>query len=184
MKKLPLTLAERVLHKRAILERDRLARAAIKADPIRYAKYLARGKAYRDANKDRYAEHARRRSDRRKNDSVFREQCKAKERKYDIAHGRERSVTQMQLMRRLRARALSHLGGVCAVCRFSDHRALQFDHVRGGGTAERVKLKRSQYAIYKQVLADVTGKFQLLCANCNWIKRHDNDEFSRVYAKP
>lgn len=26
------------------------------------------------------------------------------------------------------------------------------------------------------------SKFQLLCANCNWIKRHTNNEFSNQYS--
>jgi Zn-finger protein len=31
----------------------------------------------------------------------------------------------------------------------------------------------SRIRYMKNVIADTTGKYQLLCANCNWIKRHE-----------
>ena len=34
----------------------------------------------------------------------------------------------------------------------------------------------AQFKIYKLVLSDTTGRFQLLCANCNWIKRLEQKE--------
>lgn len=56
----------------------------------------------------------------------------------------------------------------------SDKRCLQIDHVFGGGVQERKKL--GSKARYLKVLNDQSGVYQLLCANCNWIKRHVNDE--------
>lgn len=76
-------------------------------------------------------------------------------------------------MRRLRQSALDLLGGKCARCGFDDPRALQIDHVGGGGMAELRSLTRYQYL--RKVLADPTG-YQCLCANCNWIKRHEEGE--------
>lgn len=61
------------------------------------------------------------------------------------------------------------LGHACARCGFSDLRALQIDHVNGDGAKER---GRNQ-AFYKRILADDGGRYQILCANCNWIKRHE-----------
>jgi len=80
----------------------------------------------------------------------------------------------------LRAHKLRHdtiiaLGGVCIKCGFSDERALQIDHVNGGGNAERKVLVNRQ-AFYHKILDDSTG-YQLLCANCNWIKRCENNEY-------
>ena len=76
------------------------------------------------------------------------------------------------------------LGGKCALCGFTDIRALQIDHVNGGGTREHHRRKPdgnnwrriclSKY--YRLVVEDQTGKYQLLCANCNWIKRTTNGE--------
>jgi hypothetical protein len=69
------------------------------------------------------------------------------------------------------------LGGVCIKCGFNDWRALQVDHVNGGGVAERKALGNWQY--YGRLLSFIKespNKYQLLCANCNWIKRWENQE--------
>lgn len=77
----------------------------------------------------------------------------------------------------LRRAALDVLGGVCVGCGFDDHRALQIDHINGGGGRERAIIK-SRDAFNKKVIADQAG-YQLLCANCNWIKRYVCGEHSR-----
>jgi len=51
-----------------------------------------------------------------------------------------------------------------------DPRCLQIDHVNGGGNIERKKGVRT-IGTYRHVLMDKKGLYQLLCANCNWIKR-------------
>ena len=70
---------------------------------------------------------------------------------------------------RLRSEALHTLGDVCCKCGFSDPRALQIDHIYGSGSQERKVLKTED--LYKKVIRDPTP-YQLLCANCNWIKRY------------
>ena len=78
----------------------------------------------------------------------------------------------------LRIAAILEMGGACSSCGFSDIRALQIDHKNGGGSQERKKT--SQYALYKKVYnLAIKGEckdYQVLCANCNWIKRHENHE--------
>lgn len=74
----------------------------------------------------------------------------------------------------LRRAAIAALGGACTRCGFDDERALQIDHVEGGGTKERARIK-SRDTFNKKVIADQTG-YQCLCANCNWIKRIENEE--------
>ena len=76
-----------------------------------------------------------------------------------------------------RAKVLAHLGGKCVRCGFSDPRALQIDHVYGGGTKDLRKYRGVQY--HNRVLKDAGGQYQLLCANCNWIKRVEQKEFSK-----
>ena len=56
---------------------------------------------------------------------------------------------------------------------FADWRALQVDHKNGGGTRERNRIQ--SMGIYRKVLKDSSG-YQLLCANCNWIKRYEREE--------
>lgn len=61
----------------------------------------------------------------------------------------------------------------------TDQRCLQIDHVNGDGHKERKKFKNcGRYGFYLKVLKDRKGNYQLLCANCNWIKRYINKEFS------
>lgn len=55
-----------------------------------------------------------------------------------------------------------------------DTRCIQIDHVHGGGKQELKSLHQHQY--HKKVLADAEGNYQLLCANCNWIKRSEKRE--------
>jgi hypothetical protein len=77
----------------------------------------------------------------------------------------------------LRAQVLIHLGNCCKHCGFTDKRALQIDHVHGGGVKESKSM--GVMRLLKKVLDDTNGNYQLLCANCNWIKKSENDEYSR-----
>jgi RNase P subunit RPR2 len=73
------------------------------------------------------------------------------------------------------------LGHACVRCGFADKRALQIDHVFGGGNQEHKEIS-SNIAFLKKVISDTTGSYQILCANCNWIKRMEKLEHNR--AKP
>jgi hypothetical protein len=67
------------------------------------------------------------------------------------------------------------LGGVCQKCGFEDHRALQIDHVNNDGYIDRVYTnKLNAITRYRYIMADTSGKYQLLCANCNFIKKYEN----------
>lgn len=75
------------------------------------------------------------------------------------------------------------LGDVCCQCGFSDRRALHIDHINGGGGQERKKYQNS-INFFNKVLKDIAdGKeeYQILCANCNWIKRYDRNELKSPY---
>lgn len=88
---------------------------------------------------------------------------------------------QQGKIRRARQRTalLEAAGGArCVRCGFADARALQIDHISGGGCKERVarpQLVKSKY-LREDVLAN-PGKYQVLCANCNWIKKDENKEY-------
>lgn len=79
----------------------------------------------------------------------------------------------MKYNRRMRKAVITFLGGKCIKCGFSDERALQVDHIDGGGAQERKKGNSSTF--YLKILKGTKG-YQLLCANCNWIKRVENHE--------
>lgn len=67
---------------------------------------------------------------------------------------------------------LALYGSCCARCGFDDPRALQIDHI--DGSREGVGHKhRSGAGLYYALLAGRLPReaHQVLCANCNWIKR-------------
>src|SRR6202021_2107201 len=75
----------------------------------------------------------------------------------------------------LKEKVYDKLGHTCTRCGFDDKRALQIDHVYGGGNKEHKEIK-SQHTFLKKVLEDTEGTYQILCANCNWIKRAEQRE--------
>jgi len=75
---------------------------------------------------------------------------------------------------------IDKLGGVCVICGFSDIRALQIDHINGGGHKKKIE-KDHQISLYHEVLKDDGSTYQLLCANCNWIKRAENNEIGNKW---
>jgi len=57
----------------------------------------------------------------------------------------------------------------------SDIRCLQIDHIQMCGQKDRIPIP----SLYIHILNNkITAKqeYQLLCANCNWIKRHEKNE--------
>lgn len=88
----------------------------------------------------------------------------------DTPHALQKLASQQRIRRRM----LDGLGGKCTRCGFSDWRALQVDHVSGNGRADRLRAN-NRNAWLKYVLAHL-DKYQLLCANCNWMKRYENSE--------
>ena len=88
---------------------------------------------------------------------------------------------QRNKIRKQRLKIIEYLGAKCKWCGFTDWRALQVDHVNGRGTKENKKI--GNYKVLGQVMTDTSGKYQLLCANCNWIKKYENDEVHRELKK-
>jgi|SRR5580658_3673235 hypothetical protein len=96
------------------------------------------------------------------------------------------------MRKRLRTQVFDTLGNRCAspTCQWinadgsrgcTDPRCLQIDHKKGGGY-QAMKKAGNNYNHLKEIAADpeIHEHYQLLCANCNWIKRHENKEFNRV----
>jgi hypothetical protein len=90
--------------------------------------------------------------------------------------------------RRVRMKVIEVLGGCCANPYglhdkpFSDWRCLQIDHVKGNGHSYRnmrLHLDTSSINLYHKIIREVKSgskDYQLLCANCNWIKKYENHE--------
>lgn len=81
---------------------------------------------------------------------------------------------------KVRLKALNILGGKCCKCSFDDERALQIDHVNSDGAKE----PHSGCSFFYHVINTFgSGRFQVLCANCNWIKRREKEEVKKYYSE-
>jgi len=58
------------------------------------------------------------------------------------------------------------LGKECAKCGFDDLRALQLDHII---PVKETRMRKTTLRIHKEIIAG-SQDYQILCANCNWIK--------------
>lgn len=83
---------------------------------------------------------------------------------------------------RHRDEAIAALGAACSECSFADKRALQIDHVNGDGAQERKRM--SAVEIYRRAANNIGGRYQLLCASCNWKKRNERREFGSSQTGP
>lgn len=73
------------------------------------------------------------------------------------------------------------LGDKCS-CGFDDKRALQFDHINENGLKDlkRFGNKNAMLYYYSKHPEEAREKLQILCANCNWIKRAEKNEIRGV----
>lgn len=68
----------------------------------------------------------------------------------------------------------------CARCRFTDIRALTLDHIDGGGTRQRRETNVFGDVLYKSLIrAGFPAGYQVLCMNCQFVKRHENREWRK-----
>ncbi len=126
----------------------------------------------------------------RYNDSPKRKACDARflEKIINTPELREKRIERLKNWRqshqgthaKIRKEVLDFLGNKCVRCGIDDFRVLQIDHINGNGYQERKQFGRSSGAstvrYYRHIL-DVNGEgYQLLCANCNWIKRYEQSE--------
>jgi hypothetical protein len=87
-----------------------------------------------------------------------------------LAKGRE---WRKEKLAEFKKKAFDKLGAFCLNCGFNDPRALHIDHVKEDGNQERRLFKSSEgYIKYKRILEDRSGRYQVLCANCNMIKSY------------
>ncbi len=99
-----------------------------------------------------------------------------------LARGNNREKAQRRWRenrRRLRREATEALGGRCVHCGLDDFRCLQIDHVNDDGYDDRKRDGSTWYQkMVRRIIAGDTAPYQLLCANCNWIKRFDRGDWS------
>lgn len=96
---------------------------------------------------------------------------------YRLSHPEQFREYRKKSGEKLRNQVLEILGNKCVKCGFLDRRALQIDHIHGGGHKERKLVSyRTIYRFIRNNPKLALEKYQLLCANCNAIKRHFQGE--------
>lgn len=64
-----------------------------------------------------------------------------------------------------------------------DIRCLQIDHINGGGNAAWKRMGLADFQRYKYLInlpiEELKKNYQLLCANCNWIKKYEKGEVNQ-----
>lgn len=88
-----------------------------------------------------------------------------------------------RLLARARMQALMFLGGRCAWpgCTWNDDRALQIDHVNSDGyLTKHTRLTGGQRRYYRDVMKR-PQRYQVLCANHNWVKRWEQSEHDQYH---
>lgn len=102
--------------------------------------------------------------------------------KYKYANQEKVLAKRREYNARIRQFIVDFFGGSCMWCGYSDIRALQVDHINSDGAEDRRNGMNSKSAMYKFIRenADLSKqKYQLLCANCNSIKRVEKKEYAR-----
>lgn len=85
-----------------------------------------------------------------------------------------RNEYRRKWFKKVKSEVLVLLGGKCVRCGYDDIRALEVDHINGDGKFDRHRTGTSLYYFYRKNIG--SGRFQVLCANCNCIKRAENQE--------
>ncbi len=75
--------------------------------------------------------------------------------------------------KKLKEQIFVKLGDKCVRCGFKDPRAFHIDHVYDDGYMDR-KSTWNTLTKFKAIMSDKNGRFQILCANCNFIKMHES----------
>lgn len=83
---------------------------------------------------------------------------------------------------KIREDIVALFGGKCQKCGYNkDIRALQIDHINGVPSETKSRWHRGGVGLYRAILRNEYPKelFQLLCANCNVIKKFENKEYHK-----
>lgn len=119
---------------------------------------------------------------------AHKKEIKAKAKEYRETHRKANAVWHRQGRQREKERVISHYSNgtmACKRCGFSDIRALSIDHIKGNGAKERRTIgmpKGGGDFFYRWLKKqNYPEGYQVLCMNCQWIKRSENSEVPHRY---
>jgi hypothetical protein len=109
---------------------------------------------------------------------------RANQARYRDKYRQEIRDRQRQERINIKIKLFSLLGDKCSQCGIKDIRVLQIDHINGNGRKDRGNLNPKDFYRYAfNKVKNGNKEYQLLCANCNWIKRYTNNEFYKQKRK-
>lgn len=115
---------------------------------------------------------------------AHREERREDSKKRHWANREEQNEWAREYRRRNKLTVITHYSNgtcKCIHCAYSDIRALQIDHIKGGGDAHRREIKQDFYVwLIKNKFPD---GFQVLCANCQQIKKYERKEWANKWTK-
>ena len=139
--------------------------------------FLLKAKEYYGENSEAIKARTRQWYEAHKDDPEFKKMVNERSAKYYLKNRETKLLRSKNRWLEARLLLLNYLGGECVRCGFSDYRALQVDHVDGGGVIELNQLKSGKFPLkYLEIIKKNRSGYQLLCANCNWIKKYENEE--------
>lgn len=128
-------------------------------------------------NKQRSVEYKRRWYDAHKKEHLVQAQ------EWSNCHPKEKREQSKRHTKKLKMDVINHYSNGSMACAnpYDEHKepytttdALQIDHINGGGSKHLKSLHGSIYQWLKN--NNYPKGYQVLCANCNWIKRRINNE--------
>ena len=94
----------------------------------------------------------------------------------DINKRKETQALSRQKRTKTQREEIINLLGKKCKCGFSDSRALAIDHINGGGNVERKSIGGGYYTHILSKIKSGSKEYQILCFNCNQIKKVENKE--------
>lgn len=118
----------------------------------------------------------KKRAERRRN----KEEYNRRMREYRTRHKEKINKKARNRRRKRRLEVIEKFGSKCMICGFDDWRGLQIDHKESDGHEERKKGLRGEsflVMLLETSMKELNKRYQLLCANCNQIKKYINNEW-------
>lgn len=142
-----------------------------------YEEIKARNKIYREKNREKIRQSQKEYFHR--NHEKILERQKVWTRRFYNEHKDIHQKRNRERWIKYRNEIYEKLGGKkCVKCGFADERALAIDHINNDGYRDR-KLSKSISQIRRRVLENLE-KYQILCFNCNQIKRIEYEKENRL----
>lgn len=116
--------------------------------------------------------------------ATHKEVIRERRKKYEKANPEKIKAWSRKTNRNIRLFTIQLLGGKCVRCGNTDIRVLQVDHINGDGAKHRKEFNNKHSVLRAVILKELKSnlieakkRYQLLCANCNWIKVWEKKEY-------